>query len=304
MLELIRVFNQVVESGSFSQAANALSVAPSSVARNIDSLESKLQTTLFKRSTRQLVLTDEGEYFHRQSMTLMEDADALVSQMRQSPSQPSGLLRISAFESFGNVFLAPLMPKFLAQYPSVRVELELDNNVVDLNSDNVDLAIRIGTPKDSRLKARKLLTNHPLLVASPHYLQAQPTIQHPNDLAEHNCLLISQQRQRCHWFFRRDKESHKVQVSGNFSSRGGSPILHGALQDGGVLLLSDWMVKPYLKDGSLVQVLPEWRASYGENRSDEIYALYKQSHYPKPHIRAFIDFILAHLDTIDDLAGQ
>lgn len=304
MFELIRIFNQVVESGSFSQAAQALSMAPSSVARNIDSLESKLQTTLFKRSTRQLVLTDEGEYFHRQAMTLIEDADTLVNQMRQSPSQPSGLLRISAFESFGNVFLATLIPKFLARYPSVRVELELDNNVIDLNSDNVDLAIRIGTPKDSRLKARKLLTNRTLLVASPHYLQTQPPIQQPHDLAEHNCLLISQQRQRCHWYFSRKKETQKIQVSGNFSSRGGSPILQGALQNSGVLLLSDWMVKPYLKEGRLVEVLPEWRASYGENRSDEIYALYKHSHYPKPQIRAFIDFILQHLTMIDGSAEE
>jgi len=304
MFELIRVFNQVVESGSFSQAANALSMAPSSVARNIDSLEAKLQTTLFKRSTRKLVLTEEGDYFHRQAISLMEDADALVNQMKQSPDQPQGLLRISAFESFGNVFLAPLIPTFLARYPDVQIELELDNHVVDLNSDNIDLAIRIGTPKDSRLKARKLLTNRTVLVASPQYVSTQPSITQPDDLTEHNCLLISQQRQICHWYFRRDSETHKVQVNGNFSSRGGSPILQGALQGSGVLLLSDWMVNPYLKQGSLIKVLPEWQVSYGEKRSQEIYALYKHSLYPKPHIRAFIDFILEHLDSIDGSADE
>ncbi|MDA0128085.1 LysR family transcriptional regulator [Vibrio sp. MarTm2] len=304
MFELIRVFNQVVESGSFSQAANALSMAPSSVARNIDNLEAKLQTTLFKRSTRQLVLTDEGRYFHHQALSLVEEADALVNQMKQSPSQPQGLLRISAFESFGNVFLAPLIPMFLAQYPKVQIELELDNHVVDLNSDNIDLAIRIGTPKDSRLKARKLLTNRTVLVASPQYLKANLAITEPNDLSGHNCLLISQQRQKCHWYFSRENERHKVQVTGNFSSRGGSPILQGALHGSGVLLLSDWMVAPYLKQGTLINILPQWQVSYGEKRSDEIYALYKPSHYPKPHIRAFIDFIVQHLDSIDGLTGE
>lgn len=304
MLDLVKVFSQVVESGSFSRAGNVLNMAPSSVARNIDSLESQLQTTLFKRSTRQLSLTEEGEYFYQRSTPLLEQANALVAEMNKSDTQPEGLLRISAFESFGNIFLAPLIPRFLQRYPKVSVELELDNKVVDLNSENIDIAIRIGTPKDSRLKARKLLTNRTLLVASPDYLKQHPPITKPEDLTQHNCLLISQGRQRSHWYFTQGRTECQVMVSGNLSSRGGSPVLSGALQAMGVLLLSDWMVKPYIDTKQLQQVLPQWQAAYSHNRSDEIYALYKSSHYPKPHIRAFIDFMLENLDQLTSGANE
>ncbi|MGD8122378.1 LysR substrate-binding domain-containing protein [Vibrio sp. TRT 2004] len=304
MLDLIRIFNQVVESGSFSQASSVLNMAPSSVARNIDNLEAQLKTTLFRRSTRQLLLTEEGQYFHQQALPLLDNANTLVEEMKKTHRQPEGLLRISAFESFGNIFLAPLIPKFLQQYPKVKVELELDNKVVDLNSENIDIAIRIGSPKDSRLRARKLMTNQTLLVASPDYLNNHPEITAPEDLTDHNCLLISQKRQRSHWHFQCGKLKKQVMVTGNLSSRGGSPVLWGALQGTGVLLLSDWMVKPYLQQGRLVHLLPEWHASYGENRSGEIYALYKTTQYPKPHIRAFIDFILNNLDQIYTLQAS
>ncbi|EDQ00198.1 LysR family transcriptional regulator [Shewanella benthica] len=159
MLEQIKVFHQVVDSGSFSQAAQVLHMAPSSIARNIDNLEAQLKTTLFKRSTRQLILTEEGRYFYQQSGKLVENADILLAEMRGTQDTPQGLLRISVFESFGNLCLAPIIPEFLQMYPDVQIDLDLDNKLVDLHSDNVDLAIRIGVPQDSGLKARKLLEN-------------------------------------------------------------------------------------------------------------------------------------------------
>ena len=300
MLDLIRVFDQVVESGSFSQAGQALSMAPSSIARNIDALEAQLKTTLFKRSTRKLVLTEKGEYFHQQSLLLLENADQLVSEMKGANSKPEGLLRISAFESFGNIYLAPLIPAFLQRYPAVHIELELDNNLVDLNRDNIDLAIRIGTPKDSALRARHLLTNHTSLVAAPDYLARHPEIINPDDLQHHNCLLISHKRQRNHWWFRKGKSQKRVLVTGNLTSKGGSPLLCAALQGSGVLLLSDWMVNTYIDKQELVRVLPQWCATHSAQGSGDIFAIYKGSQYPKPHIRVFLDFLIEHLEQVFD----
>lgn len=292
MLDLIRIFDQVVESGSFSQAGHALHMAPSSVARNIDNLEDKVQTTLFKRSTRQLILTEEGLYFHQQSIKLLQESDKLLSEMKGHNEVPEGMLRISVFESFGNLILAPLIPDFLALYPKVQIELELDNNVVDLNSENIDIAIRIGTPQDSCLKARKLMINHTSLVASTDYLSNHDAIEKPDDLSHHNCLLISHERQRNHWYFKKGNTSKKVSVSGNLISKGGSPLLNAALKGTGLLLLSDWMVTPYVESGSLINVLPEWKVTHGEQGSGEIFAIYKNTQYPKPHLRAFLDFIV------------
>ncbi|MUK50501.1 LysR family transcriptional regulator [Aliivibrio fischeri] len=295
MLDLIRIFDQVVESGSFSKAGHALHMAPSSIARNIDNLEEKIQTTLFKRSTRQLILTEEGFYFHQKSIQLLQDSDKLLSEMKGSNEEPEGMLRISVFESFGNLVLASFIPEFLALYPKVQIELELDNKVVDLNSENIDIAIRIGTPQDSRLKARKLMANYTSLVASPTYLAKYHSINKPDDLHDHNCLLISHERQRNHWFFKKGNIQKKVSVSGNLISKGGSPLLNAALAGTGVLLLSDWMVIPYIENGALVKLLPEWTTTHGEQGSGEIFAIYKGSQYPKPHVRAFLDFMVDKL---------
>ncbi|MGF1709653.1 LysR family transcriptional regulator [Vibrio kagoshimensis] len=296
MLELIKVFDQVVESGNFSQAGKVLNMAPSSVARNIDTLESKIKATLFKRSTRQLVLTEEGQYFYQQSTQILQDSDRLLAEMRGNQGDPEGSLRISVFESFGNLCLAPLIPEFLERYPKIHVELELNNSVVDLNSENIDIAIRIGTLQDSRLKARYLLTNYTSLVAAPSYIKKHTSIKKPEDLQDHNCLLISHERQRNYWYLRKNTASKKVLVTGNLISKGGSPLLHAALKGSGVLLLSNWMIKPYLDSGELSELLPDWTSTYSEQGSGEIFAIYKNAQYPRPHIRAFIDFLVEKME--------
>ena len=295
MLAWIKIFEQVVESGSFSQAGQVLNMAPSSIARNIDNLEAKLKSTLFRRSTRQLILTDEGVYFRRQANKLLNDSEKLLADMRGTHQAPEGLLRISVFESFGNLVLAPLMPAFLKRYPGIKVELDLDNKVVDLNSENIDIAIRIGEPQDSALKARHLLTNHTILAATPEYLQQHELIQIPEDVATHNCLSISHERQTTQWAFQQGKKQKKISVNGNFTSRGGSALLKVALSHGGLILLSDWMIKDYIENKQLVTILPNWQVNYARHSRLEIFAVYKSSQYPKAHIRVFIDFLVEQL---------
>lgn len=298
VLDLIKIFDQVVESGSFSKAAQALNMAPSSVARNIDNLESKIKSSLFKRSTRQLILTEEGQYFYQKSAKILQDSNSLLEEMQGNQGIPEGLLRVSVFESFGNLCLTPLIPEFLELYPKIQVELELDNNVVDLNSENIDVAIRIGTPQDSRLKARHLLTNNTSLVAAPSYIEKYGTIDKPEGLQDHNCLLISHERQRNYWYFKKSAVNKKVLVTGNLISKGGSPLLHAALNGVGVLLLSDWMLKPYLENGQLRELLPQWTSMHNEQGSGEIFAIYKNTQYPRPHIRLFINFLVEKLEPL------
>ncbi|PHR88377.1 MAG: transcriptional regulator [Moritella sp.] len=295
MLNLIRVFIKVVELGSFSKTASVLNMAPSSVARNIDSLESELGVTLFKRSTRQLLLTEDGQQFCERAEKLLADADDLVSSMQQVNQEPEGVLKISAFESFGRQCISPLLPEFLARYPKVKIEIELDNQVIDLNGENVDLGIRIGRPSDSNLRARMLFTNHTILCASPEYLAKFGMPKAPADLSEHNCLTLANSRQRCYWYFKKNKQITKVGVQGNLSSKGGSPLLEAALHDGGMLLMSKWMTVDYIGDGKLVECLPQWQASAYEGASAEVYAVYHGSKYQRPALRAFIDFLVEKL---------
>ena len=292
MLDRIRTLAQVVESGSFSRAARALNLAPSSVTRAIDALEQQLGIPLFKRSTRQLVLTSQGEYFLARSLPLLEEADQLVQSLQPLSVAPQGPLRVSVFESFGAAWLAPRLPDFLARYPGVRLEIELDNRLVDLDAENVDVAVRIGRPVDSGLHARHLLTNRALLVASPAYLARHGEPAHPAELAHHNCLIRGHGRQRQHWHFRRGTERHRVAVQGNLASVGGTPLLCAARAGCGILLLSSWMVQQSLDDGTLVPLLPEWQASPYEDRHDEIHAVFRGGRFLTPQARAFIDFLV------------
>ena len=292
MLNSIRVFVKVVEQGNFSKAGRVLNLAPSSVTRNIDQLENELGVTLFKRSTRQLVLTDEGSLFNEGAYKLLAQADELTQSLKSEGREPEGMLRISAFESFGRLHLCPHLPEFLERYPNVKLEIELENRVVDLVADEVDIAIRIGRPADSSLRARKLLPNHTLLCASPSYLERHGEPTTPDDLASHNCLLLSNKRQRNYWYFNRNKQSKKIAVNGNLTSTGGTPLLHAALSSSGITQLSNWMIADDVAQNRLMICLPDWQCSLHENSSGEVYAVYRQNHHPKPVIRAFIDFLV------------
>ena len=296
MLNLIRVFIKVIDTGSFSKAAAVLNMAPSSIARNIDSLEHELGTTLIKRSTRKLVLTEDGHLFLEGAEKLLIEADQLKASMSQVNKEPEGVLRISVFESFGRQIVSPLLPEFLHKYPKVKVEINLDNQIVDLNRENIDLGIRIGRPADSSLRARKLLTNHTWLCASPDYLaQTTPPIK-PEDLENHNCLILSQERQRTYWYFKKDKKQIKVPVRGNLSSKGGTPLLEAAINGGGIVLMSQWMTLDLINENKLSVCLPNWEPSLHQDSSGEVYAVYLGDKYLRPALRVFIDFLVNKIE--------
>lgn len=292
MLDLIRVFIQTVDSGSFSKTGAVLSMAPSSIARNIDNLESELGVRLFKRSTRKLLLTEDGQQFLDGATKLLSEADDLIASMHQMNMEPEGVLKISVFGSFGRQCISPILPEFLQRYPKVKVEINLDNQLIDLNSENIDIGIRIGRPSDSCLHARMLLTNHTLLCASPDYLAKNGTPKRPEDLINHNCLLLDNDRQRTYWYFRKNKQNLKIPVRGNLSSKGGTPLLEAAIYGGGIVQMSSWMMTNLIKEGKVVVCLPDWQPSLSEDSSGEIYAVYHGSTYPRPALRAFIDFLI------------
>jgi len=292
MLNSIRLFIKVVEQGSFSKAGRILNMAPSSVTRNLDQLEKELGVTLLKRSTRQLILTEEGSTFLEGGSKLLEQANELATSLKPTDTEPEGRLSISVFESFGKIQICPFLAEFLSDFPKVQMEIALENRVVDLIKEEVDLAIRIGRPTDSGLRARKLLPNYTIICASPAYLRKHGSPQIPEDLMSHNCLVLGKKRQKNHWHFNKAKKLKKVAINGNLTSLGGTPILDAVIKGTGIAQLSNWMVADYVRQGKLVVCLPDWDCSLHEGTSGDVYAVYTNSHYIKPSIRAFIDFIM------------
>ena len=295
MTELLRIFIKVADCGSFSAAARQLRLAPSSVSRRIDQLERQLGATLLIRSTRQVILTDKGRLLLAGARQQLAQWDNLVGALQQPGTNPGGHLKISAFESFGRLHLSPLLPAFLRRYPRIRITFELDNRLVDLAAEDVDIAIRIGQPRDSALKARKLLSNRCQLCAAPDYLQHTGIPTSPEDLVDHNCLLLTPKRQQQYWHFRRDEQQQQVAVSGNLASTGGTPLLEAAEQGAGLLLLPHWMLSASLAGGRLVSVLDDWRASPVDAPEAGVYAVFQNNKYMEPAVRLFIDYLVEQL---------
>ena len=287
-LEAIAIFHKVVECGSFSKASQALNLAPSTVTRNIDQLEKSLGKTLLKRSTRELALTDPGQDFlltSRQMLDLWQQAKGEKS----DEDSVSGVLRVSAVESFGRLIVAPMLGSFLAAHPNLKLEFHLDNQLTNLYQDGVDVAIRIGRPKDSQLKYRHLVANTMSLAAHPSYLAANGAPQSPTDLTDHNCLMYARQRQQAWWHCRRGDQYEKIPVSGNLSSIGGTPLVAAINQGLGIGLVPPWLRSELERDTQFL--LPDWQFDLAAQGSGEIYAVYTE---PSAKARAFLDQLSAH----------
>ena len=291
MLEAMRNFIQVVDAGSFSQASKTLRKNASSVARQIDKLEAELGTQLFCRSTRRLELTLSGQSFYQQSIDILNAVQNAKQSVKHDSKDVSGTVVVSVFDSFGRLEIAPLLPKFNQLYPSSKVALSLDNSVVDLYNSDVDICIRHGKPNDSNLIMKPLVKDQVKLVASPKYIDENKTIEHPDDLKNHNCLTFHRQRQHAFWHFKKDNQQLKVKVAGRLSSCGGEPMIQWAKEGIGLTLMSHWCIKKELESGELIEVMPEWRPQLNESNTTQIYMVWPPGATQRPVVRHLIDFI-------------
>ncbi|NQU69676.1 MAG: LysR family transcriptional regulator [Rhodospirillales bacterium] len=286
----IRLFNRVVEDGSFSAAGRRLGLAPSSVSRQISALEKSLDARLLNRTTRKVSLTEAGAIYYqrtRRILTEIEEANEAVGVMRTAPQ---GTLKLSVPVVFGQRYIVPDMPEFLALYPEVSIELNVSDNYVDLIEEGADLAIRVGGGTQLSFVARKLATMHRLLCASPAYLEAHGEPAHPDDLVTHNCLSYSHRPGQVIWRFADDQGSYETRIDGNFSANNASSIAAAAIAGMGLALLPVWMVGREIQDGQLKAVLPGYRAEIADF-ANEVFAVYPHARHLSAKVRAYIDFI-------------
>ena len=193
----IALFLRVLDLGSISAAARSLDLSVAVASQRLKRLEQDLGVRLLHRTTRRLHATPEGAALAEQGRGLVEELEALGSSLRRAGGEVTGTLRVTTASSFGRQYLSPLLPEFMARHPQLRLNIHLDDRVVDLVSAGFDLAVRIGALDDSTLVARKLANNRRLLCASPEYLRRHGTPRTPEDLSRHECLVLvgSQGRQ-------------------------------------------------------------------------------------------------------------
>lgn len=261
-LDDLAVFVHVVERHSFSAAARDLHLAPKTVSKQIARLEQALGTTLFERNTRNLRITSEGRAIAervRVALAVLEEVQELATGGSQ---ELSGTIRLTAPTPFGRKFVAPAIHDFCRLHPRVGFDLRLSDQVQDLYSGDLDLAIRMGELADSRLVARRVADNQRILAASPAYLKAHGSPAQPEELERHNCLVFAYPGLlQSTWPLRKGRRETPVAVSGTLCSDNGD-VLHAWCVAGlGISLRETWDIHEELRDGRLVRVLPEWEAT-------------------------------------------
>lgn len=284
----LSLFLRVLDLGSISAAARSLDLSVAVASQRLKRLERELGVRLLHRTTRQLHATPEGAALAEQGRVLIEDLEALTSGLRQSGTEVAGTLRITTSASFGRLYISPLLPEFLAMYPRIRLSINLTDQTLDLVSAGFDLAIRIGALEDSSLVARKLATNRRLLCASPGYLRRHGTPRTPEELADHECVLLvgSQGRQDVWRMHDRDGREVAVRVHGRIESNFGEVVRDAVVAGLGIAVHSSWHVCEDLRAGRLQALLPDYAIA-----DTGIYALMPQRRLVPPRVRAFVDFL-------------
>jgi DNA-binding transcriptional LysR family regulator len=293
LLRCLEVFVQTVEAGSLSAAGRALGLSPSAVSKQIAALEEAVGTALLARTTRGLGLTGAGERCLGRAKRLLSDAASLQAEIRDSAGRAlKSRLGLTAPPGFGRACLMPIAQSFAAQHPDLHIDLKLANEFVDLVSNQIDVAVRIGILRDSSLIATKIGVVRRLLVASPAYLKNRDAILEPADLVAHNSLRESHLTAESQWLFRHASgaEFKAVTVTGTISSNDTEVLYHAALDGKGVALLPDWYALQGVEEGRLTLLLKDWEADLFVHPRN-IYAIFPSAEYIPLNTREFVSFL-------------
>lgn len=278
------LFAAVVEEGSLSAAGRALKLSPAMVSKRLAALEKRLGARLIQRTTRRSVLTDVGQAFHEQVVTILSAIRQAELMVAGRTGTPSGRLRVSVPTSFGRLHIAPWLKDFLDAYPAIDLDIDLTDHFVDLIAERIDVAVRIGLPPDNTLAAHRLAANRRLLCASPSYIAAHGEPRGTGDLRHHALLAATGQLP-----WRLTGPDGAVVIDGESRVRTNSSevVRELVLAGAGIALRSTWDIAEQLRAGSLVRIL-----SNHEGVSDiGIYAVRPRAELISPNVRAFVGFL-------------
>lgn len=286
-LGAITLFNKVVETGSFSEAARQSNLSTSSVSRRVVELEAWVGAALLHRTTRRLRLTEVGRVFHLRTKDILLDLEDARITAGRLEDQPAGLMRITMPASLEqHIVVAASL--FQARWPSVRFTLVSSDRNIDLITEGFDLAIRAGELRDSTLRVKKIVDVKRRLCASPQYLATAPELAHPMDIENHDCLLLSRTQTYKNWRFSDGDSVHDVRASGKFIANSGNMLINAARHGRGLILSPDWLMAPYIANGELIELLSAFKP-FPENST--LYAVHPYQRFVPPHLRLFIDFL-------------
>jgi DNA-binding transcriptional LysR family regulator len=286
----LTAFVAVIDTGSFSNAAQQLGQTPSSVSRTISRLEQQLGMTLIHRTTRRLDLTEEGSWLLARARRILADLEETESQAALARAQPAGLVRVNADTPTLDHLVAPQLADFFDAYPQVQVELTSGETVVDLIEERADVAIRIGNLADSTLNARRLGRSRIRVLAAPGYLERHGTPQHVEDLTRHRLVGFVAPASLNTWPLRAGTEEG-WRIAPHVTATSGETVRHLALQGAGIVSLSDFLTRADVAAGRLVPVLEEASLPW----TQPVWAVFYRQGALAPRVKALVDFLADRL---------
>ncbi|WP_235579727.1 LysR substrate-binding domain-containing protein [Ramlibacter sp. Leaf400] len=282
-------FAEVVDRGGFAAAGRALNIPKSRLSRRIAELEDRLGVRLLQRTTRRLSLTEAGEIYHRHCVALREEAQAADEALARVRSEPSGTVRVTCPVTLAQFTVGPLLPRFLAEHPLVRVDMQVSNRVVDPVQEGIDVALRVRSMLDDSgsLVVKKLGPTHGLLVASPQLLQRVGSPKELGDLARVPTVAMSAADGAARWRLVGPRgEAFELDHRPAFTADDLLTLKFAVLQGTGMCVLPDYMCADELRHGELVPVLPGW-----EPPTAQVLAVFPSRRGMVPAVRRFLDFL-------------
>jgi DNA-binding transcriptional LysR family regulator len=290
--DAMRAFARVVETGSFTKAAQTLQLGRTRVTEQVQQLETHLRVRLLNRTTRQVNLTAEGERYYPQVVRLLAELEEVEGSLSAATAAPRGRLRIDVPSPFARLLLVPALPDFHARYPDIELQIGVSDREVDLIGDNVDCVIRGGEPAELSLVARHLGDLHFGIHATPDYLQRHGVPVHPRELDGPDQLTVGFLRPRTgrtrHFVMQRGGEQIDIRGRHVIAIDDGDAYLAAGLAGLGVICVPDYMAAAPAARGELVQLFDDWRIE-----SMPMHVMFPPTRHVSQRLRVFIDWVTA-----------
>lgn len=293
----LQIFIDIVRLGSFAALARQNNIDPSAVSRLISALERDLGYRLFDRSTRRLSLTEAGQTTFDRIQSPLEEINQIRDTAREMVDTPTGKLRITASIAFSEIWLMPRLKGFQTKYPKIKLDLVLADHHIDLISENIDVAIRLGDTIEGAVIVSRLFSTRYKVVASPEYLLNSDELSRPEQLTNHKCISFPFDGYRSKWSFQKDKNRNlKINITPHMTISNALSIRRAAIEGMGVALLSDWTIEKHIANGELIDLFPNHEVSAG-NFETAAWILYPSKQYLPTKTRVFIDYIRSNILT-------
>jgi len=293
VLNHLRLFVRVAETGSFSATARENGVTQPTVSKQIAQLEAHLGVRVFGRGTTGLRLTDAGQALYERSKRLVGEIDSLQTDIAARGEAPSGTLRVSCPVAFGQAYLAPMLLELAREHTHLTIDLLLNDRWLDVMEEGIDVAVRFGPLPDSRLVARRIGVSPQICLAAPAYLRAHGEPRTPQELSAHRCIVNNLLSPHGHWRFGGPSGELRVQVSGNFRANNLQAIRHAVLAGNGIAVGPLWIYFEDIAKGRVRRILSGF-----EPAPLAIHALHMPGAQQSAKVRSLVDALAARLATL------